>query len=434
MIVRIEHETVGFDCLAEHSLSPEQINRRLTHNSDYFVPGQINLLKYELVRGVPVLKAYYRIGAEWLDDEQTTALVVMPKVDGIDYITMFCTCLKSPATAEHISDIYHIDLDSKPIRHESADSMISPLVAIHFLTLVQRIVSTGLKKGYVSRSENLTKIRGRLCVRTNDRLNIRQGHAERAYCQFQEFSADIPENRLLKRALAFVRIMLASMRSHQAYPTLLSQLNRLESHFANVSDDISPSQVVGLKANKLFSNYKEAIRLAGMILRRYGYSLHKVTESADEVPPFCIDMSLLFEQYVYAMLHEAYGSAVKYQVHGYGNQFIADFLLAAPQLRAVIDTKYIERFGTQNIDGDIVKQLSGYARSVSLLRQLGIDADSSSPVPDIPCVIIYPRTGASTPTNPFKSMPVTDLLTHPQQGIVRFYKFAIQIPTIKLTL
>ena len=430
-ILRGEHEDVGFDCIAGHGLTLEQLLDRINYDSGRIVSGRVNMLQLNMSKGKPRLGTFFRIGAEWLDDD--VALVVLPKMNDIDYMSMFMSCLRSAVCQRTFSNIYNVDLEAKPIESEVLDSVLSPLLVVHFLNCVDRIASRGLKKGYVGRSGNLKKVKGRLNVRKNERVNIRSGHSERVYCDCQEFSVDIPENRVLKKALYFARAMLDGIVSHPVQSQLRAMLNRALSTFDAVSDEIEPRQIATVKVNKLYRGYEEAIRLARMLLRRCGYSIQKASAAKKCVPPFCIDMSLLFEHYVLALLDNAYGDAIKYQVKGYCGRFIADFLFDDGTDRAVIDTKYMPYLLKDDIAGDIVKQLGGYARSISMLRRMGMDVTETYAVPDIPCVIIFPQFGDAgiSPGNPFMHKSLSSLLVCPQKGLVRFYKLPVTVPRIK---
>ena len=428
-IVKREHEEITLDELSARGLSLEHVLERISYDSDKLVPDRINMLQFGLFKGKPAFSTYFRIGAEWLDKE--SALVVLPKMEDIDYLSMFMACLRSKACAKTFSEIYDIQIEQKPIESEALNSVLSPLLLIHFLHSVEKIASVGLKKGYVSRSGNLAKVRGRINVRKNERINIRAGHPERVYCEYQEFSVDIPENRIIKKALGFARIMLDRMSKHRLQPQLKAILNKCLSVFESVSDEIEPWQISSVKVNKLYHNYEEAIRIARLILRRFDYSLQKASTVKAEVPPFCIDMSLLFEHYVFALLENAYRDSVQYQVPGYNGSFYADFLFNDGNTKAVIDSKYIPRFSEIKIDGEIVKQLSGYARSISILSKLGLHVKEDDAVPDVPCLIIFPEYGKKGVFNPFIGNPMTSFLHTPQKGIVRFYKASIPVPSIQ---
>lgn len=88
------------------------------------------------------------------------------------------------------------------------------------------------------------------------------------------------------------------------------------SKFDYVSDDININSIVQIRSNKLYREYAEAIRLAKVILKHFDYSLSNVEATENKVTPFVLDMSLLYEHYVYGLLHEAYREKISYQYRG----------------------------------------------------------------------------------------------------------------------
>ena len=252
--------------------------------------------------------SYFRIGAEWIDSDNS--LVVTPKsmMEELDWTEMFRQCFE---TEEGCSDgfglIYDIDLKAPPIQDPTLQSVLTPLLVVHFLSAVRRVIRRGLKQGDVSREGNLSKVRGRIMLVRNMRRNIITGHANRAFCRFSEMSVDIPENRLIKRALLFSERMCRIMarQGQRGGAALQLDARRFLSAFSDVGEFVVPSEVFNVKRNKLFREYDDAIRLAKMLLRRYENSIDKVNEDVHDVPPFWIDMSLLYEHYVLGKLRAA---------------------------------------------------------------------------------------------------------------------------------
>ena len=115
--------------------------------------------------------------------------------------------------------------------------------------------------------------------------------------------------------------------------------------FENVGDEIEIYQIRRVAANGLFKDYNEAVILAKKILRRFGYSIEKVNRTEDGTPVFWIDMSRLYEVYVYSLLNRAYGKQILFQVKGY-HQCFADFIKLDENL--IIDTKYKPRYENGN--------------------------------------------------------------------------------------
>lgn len=374
--------------------------------------------------------ASYKIGAEWIDQKES--LVVTPKrgMENIDFLGMFMTCFSSNLALESFSEIYTINYDKPSIKAPSLQGVVSPLMMLHFLGVVGRIKT--LKRGYVHHSENLKKVKGHIAILKNERNNILQKRYDRIYCEYDEFSADIPENRLLKKALLFVRRMMQKMGDgHRSYDKINLAIRKSLALFENVSDEVNLKEVSQIKAHKLFKEYAEAIRLAKLILRHFDYSINKVSANEEQVVPFVLDMSLLYEHYVYGLLYEAYQNKITYQYSSLTGK--PDFLYHSQGFKAILDTKYIPKYEDEKkmLDTHVVRQLSGYSRDLKILRYLGYEnVSEEAPLPNVPCVIIYPEKGGEI-NNPFLNNSLKDLCSKSVKGLALFYKIAISVPTLK---
>ena len=198
--------------------------------------------------------------------------------------------------------------------------------------------------------------------------------------------------------------------------------------FENVTDEVQIKEVSLIKGHKLFSEYNEAVRLAKLILRRYDYSISKTSSLDENVPPFTLNMSLLYEHYVYGLLNEAYGNKISYQFNG--KTGFPDFLYCSTGFKAILDTKYIPKYESSSLDNNVIRQLSGYSRDIPILHHLGYeDIDEESPIPNVPCVIIYPKEGRNV-KNPFANKRLRDLCTTPVRKLARFYKVCVPLPVM----
>lgn len=376
----------------------------------------------------------YYIGATWLTDNR--ALVVTPKQIGYDesqetdFIAMFLAALKFAPSSEYFSSFYDIDFDKAQIQTESLNEQLTPLLIVHYLWCLKKVLSRGLKKDYVIREENLkSKVRGRIMMQKNLQKNIFTQRLDRVFCRFQEHTVDTPENRLLKRALLFSTKYLQQLTAsdhHASLMKIISQINHASLSFSQVSDEIEVYEVKAIKNNKLFKEYGEAIRLAKMILRRFDYSITKSETIQNSVPPFWIDMSRLYEVYVFSKLHEAYGESVMFQVNGERGS-IVDFIKKDEQL--IMDTKYKNyKKQTSNDLLNDIRQLSGYARDEKILKALGSHTEEKI----VPCVIIYPELESSSIENETifeSSVPILELVQgHKISGFRNFYRLCIKLP------
>lgn len=368
------------------------------------------------------LRASYYIGAEWVSDSY--AIVVIPKVTNLDFVEMFVNVLKFEPASQYFSQFYGIDISGKPIKTDSFNSQITPLIIIHFIALLKKLTKRGLKKDYIIRHENLqSKIKGRIQISHHVKHNIASRREDRIYCRYQEYTEDNPENRILKKALAYAESYLNTLASHKSFSTLSSILNDLRIHFANVSDCIDTRQLKITSYNKLYKEYSDALRLASMILHRFNYSISETKSNQFYTPPFWIDMSRLYEVYVYSKLYEKFGDSIKFQVQGHWKTAV-DFVDSANHI--IIDTKYKPQYDTGNSGMiDDIRQISAYARDTLILRAMNHDNDT---MPD--CLIIYPDCAGDDCSIANSFNHIDNLLTHatPITGFKRFYKLSVPLP------
>ena len=381
---------------------------------------RLKLVKWRKDNSPEAYYASYKIGAEWIDEQESLIVTTKHKMEQIDFVRMFMTCFTSDLSLASFSTIYKIYIDKPSIKAPALQSVVSPLLVLHFLGVVSRIKE--LKKGYVSRSENLKKVKGRISILKNERQNIAIRRYDRVFCEYDEYSADIPENRLIKKALLFSQRLLQGLNERSAAVAKL-RLNKSLSLFSEVSDKVEIKQVKRLRAHKLFTNYNEAIRLAKLILRLFDYNISKVGSHEGKVVPFWLDMSLLYEHYVYGLLHEAYRERITYQFEG--KMGIPDFLYKSEEYKAILDTKYIPKYEGESLDKDVVRQLSGYGRDLRILTHL--EYKDASP---IPCIIIYPKEGRRK-NNPFLGNNLRMLCGESLKDLLEFYKIEVSLPTIR---
>lgn len=425
MITIQEHRKIEPDLIKEFNFQP--LDKRINNDTSCFVTSKINLMRFEFDPSLPAPKdgfySYYRIGAEWLDKAQTKALIVAPKFPNIDFIEMFMKCLEKSHPDDEFHKIYDIDLEAKPIRAPGLNSVLSPLLVVQFIMILKQICERGLRKGYVAREENLSKVRGKIDFRKNEILNVRVAHKERIYCRYNEYSVDTPENRYLKRALFIASNMINLMTNSHCYNTLKTLCNQCISSFEGVSESYEDIMIL-TRHNKLYREYNEALRFARMIIRKEEMNINsRSSVSNDLVPVFRIDMALLFEHYALAILRDAIGTnSVFYQQRG-SNAFYPDFLIKKGDFKVIADAKYTEIYNEGGAKGDYVKQLCGYARDIKILRKLEIDCSNENEVPVIACSLIYPRVHT-------KKNESFNLLENPNSRTVKFYTTTVDLPLI----
>lgn len=442
----------GLDELCNRKEDVAAFNELL--NAEHSLPTQapsddsVKNVKYlGISKNGNIVKAHYYIGASWFVENEC-AFVVKPKVD-VDYVNLFMTALEmnSENEAEYFSNYYYIDFEKPAINTNSLDNVITPLLILHYISLLKHLVSRGLKKGYVVKEENLqSKIRGRILLQRHLTKNVFTKREDRVYCRFQEFTEDIPENRILKKALSF---SVRFINGFESFKNHIDELNKSLSFitpaFENISEDVTISQVAKINAGKIFRHYEGAIKVAKMILRHFDYSIDKTTGDIREVRPFCIDMPRLYEMYVLNLLRRTYGNEIQFQVLGCRKTHV-DYIKTSNNEKLIIDAKYKPQYneGNKGILDDI-REISGYARDTKILKRLGYEDEKQSKNGyDFPkCLIIYPDPKTKFEDEDvgekdedmdakkgefFKSGLLDDPCIKRIPGFENFYKIAVPLP------
>lgn len=364
----------------------------------------------------------YYVGACRIHDQE---VVVLPKRN-LDFMTLFASALTYAPTADDFSSYYGVDWESEATANTHLYQVLTPLLVMHYLTVLNKLVQAGLKRGYVTRTQNLRgQIKGRVMPLQHWRENVLPKREDRFMCRFQEFTVDIPVNRLLKRALEYslIQLSLVCSRTVNLRPNRIIDLQRpLNEAFSCVSIDVQLHEVRTEKVSKLNRYYTQAVQLAKQILRHQENNIGQA-DCSNKVPMFWIDMSRLFEVYALQRMRDVYGEDVLYQQHG-SFCTICDYLHVTERL--IIDAKYKYWYG-ENLYAnrkalvDDIREISGYANDTKL-REKMIDG-----VSEPTCVILYPSGKEDTIFPP----KMSDALPgHEISEYMRFYRLPIQVPLL----
>ena len=383
------------------------------------------------------LNASYYIGLDWIKEHDLYA-VVYPKRN-YDFLSLFAEALSinSVGEANYFSQYFGIYYDKPEIEVSSTMmELFSPLLMIQYVFLLKRLVKHGLKKDYIHISENLnSKIKGRILFSPHYTKNVIKKREDHIYCGYCVYSENIPENRLLKKALLVVKKTLHSMNSikqQKCFSMIALEINNLTSSFSTVSDELVLSQVKNRSSNKLYKEYPDAVKLAKFILKHFDYSI-QCHDAKQLCIPFWIDMSRLFEMHVYYVLNKAYPNKIQFQVKG-SHETKVDFIKTDEKL--IIDAKYKPKYnsGDTGIVEDI-REIAGYARDEVILRKLfEKKEDISSVIPK--CLIIAP-VDTDMPNNTIKvhtfNSSKKELYSQAQDinNFLNFRKLLVNLPTIK---
>jgi len=176
--------------------------------------------------------------------------------------------------------------------HGTVD-LLEALVEV-FVRRVEALLTRGLLRGYDPRRENLHTMRGRLSVAEHLRTNVVAKH--RLMCDFDEFTTDLTENRILRRAL------FLTLRAQSWRPRVRQRLDRCERQMAEVSlEHITRRHFDALTFTRLNEHYRTPLTLARMLLEMLSVT-HRAGER--EMLPLLIEMPRLFERFLQRLLEE----------------------------------------------------------------------------------------------------------------------------------
>lgn len=174
------------------------------------------------------------------------------------------------------------------------DSDLFSALAESLARQVVGALSRGVHSGYVTVEEALRTVRGR--IRVGDQMSRRPGMLMPLEVTYDDFTVDIPENRILRSAL---RLMMQ-------VPRLTDGTRAKLVHLDSKLDGVSPLRLGGplpvWTASRLNDRYVPAVRLAEIVLRNMsaeaGLGRHLVAS-------FVVNMSTVFENFVATALAES---------------------------------------------------------------------------------------------------------------------------------
>ena len=340
----------------------------------------------------------YFIGVDWII-ENKKALYIEPKLnkdsqEQTDYLKMLFSALKHPEVAKHTDDLFEIKWDKSPIEITQQQDLLSPLLVVQYLRLVKEIVRKGVKKSYYKVENNLyAKVKGKVLVSQTIKQNLVKSKPLHTYCSYDEFGLNSLENRLLKKALVFVQRYLPTIKNLQNEKYTTEIFNYINPAFEFVSDEVNLHDVKHTKTNVFYKEYEEGIKLAKLILKRFGYNISNTQQKTIKTPPFWIDMSKLFELYALGLLKDTYGSHTLYGgKEAKLNYGLPDYLITKKEVKCIADAKYKTLYNEKGqYDIDNIRQLSAYARDKKVFSKLDIDEKEI-----IDCLIIYPLKDQSS--------------------------------------
>ena len=251
----------------------------------------------------------YFVGVDWIVENELS-IYIEPKVNKnnieVSYLEMLLEALKETENLNHLDHLCEIYFDKPTITIDQKQDLLSPLLVVQYLHLLKRIVQKGLKKTYYPVVKNLNaKVKGKILVNATIKNNHTKSKILYSYCKYEEFGLNSIENKVLKKALLFSQKAIQNFRSVDT-SALNSLFNYIQPAFIQVDNEVQVEELKTIKPNPLYKEYEQALKLAKLILKRYSYTISEINPTKIQTPPFWIDMSKLFELYVFAKLKQRF--------------------------------------------------------------------------------------------------------------------------------
>ncbi len=199
----------------------------------------------------------------------------------------------------------HLDVEFfKSLDYGKIDLKKQNMLEIYVILFIEYLkkLSLGLKRKYQVVESNINNLKGRLLFAKHINKNL--FNPTRFYTRHEEFTLDIPENRILKTAIK---------KMYRVYKDILSTdvKRELKKYLVLFSDIPESSNIYAdlLRSNidRTFVHYKDAFKLAKLFLMQ-----HTLTNAIgkdydrknEEEVGLIFDMNILFEKYVAKKLKE----------------------------------------------------------------------------------------------------------------------------------
>lgn len=397
--------------------------------------GQEDRLPYYKIQkdeaGLYTCETHYYVGLDWIVEGEK-AIHVAPKQNNypgnigqqikINYLTMLFEALEEPQNIEHLSGLCEIDFNQKMIPFPQEQDELSIFLVIEYLQVLRHLVRKGLKKQYYFETSTLNgRVKGKVRINRSLTHQMKTLNKTSSVCTYQIFGVNHEENKLLKKAYVFAARYL-ELYPKQQFEPLINVINYIRPAFTDVQDDLEIKSIKAIKENRVYKEYGRALKLAQLLLKRFSYNLTYQSKTLIPTPAYWIDMSKLFELYVYKKLKEIFPGAGTVKYHQKMHYQELDFIVNGKDCKGkacqlVIDAKYKPQYDKNGIQKDDARQLAGYTRLKKVYDEFGITGPE---YPVIDAWIIYPDQRATSFLN------LNDIKVN--SNYVQFFKLGIRLP------
>jgi len=189
---------------------------------------------------------------------------------------------------------------------EEGDETLWDLFAKIFIRLTMSLIKTGLYRSYITKTEEITAIRGRLLIAQN--IRHPQKFRTKHWCEFDELSYDVSENQCV---LYCSTLLLRYVKNTKNKQELIRIRNIFLSQDVTLEHKVTYSDANSIILHRLNKRYETVIKYCKLILKSKGYSKFS-KEGELLIPDFTISMWELFEKFTSQVLDEHYKDTKTY--------------------------------------------------------------------------------------------------------------------------
>lgn len=301
-------------------------------------------LAYFRQKGKEVIRFRNYVGV--IETKSGLTIEILPKIDHPEdireqrrlFLTMLRHLKKSPF---------------KSIREAHLNTREFPVFEIFitaFLAEMDKLVQKGVKRAYREKEENLNCAKGRIHIPAQLSQNL--VHKEKFYVHYDEFSLDIPQNRILKTSFHY---LLHRSRLHQNKIRLKQYLQVWDAIPFSKNMEADFRQTNGL--SRLYSHYEKPLQWAKVFLKEESFTNFR-GKSVNTALLF--PMERIFEDYAAAMFRKYLNDPELTVLTQDRRKYLVDNHIDSPEFRlkpdmviekngkpvAILDTKWKAIDGT----------------------------------------------------------------------------------------
>lgn len=243
-------------------------------------PESEGILTFSLQKGREIMRAKNYVGL--LETRNRTQLEILPKVNSPDQRSVLLRML------QHVRNSPFRQVGTAHL--STAQLPLWEVFITAFLAEISPLIAQGLNRSYVETEATLSVMRGKLRLTEQIRQNVY--HAERFAVTYDEFTADIPPNRLLRSCLDFVKVRARTLTNQTRIRQLLFALDDVPAS-VQVTQDVKAARL----NNRLLARYEPVLRWAEVLLMNQSFG---VSAGRHLTLSLLFPMERVFEEYVAA--------------------------------------------------------------------------------------------------------------------------------------